>query len=495
VANDYYTSSAALTDHTSARAAPINAEFDAVERAFDQLPDPDVLKEGRAGWGIDTGAANAYVVTLDATPTDYTEGLTLRFKPGASNTDVSSLNLNSLGVKSILRANGDVLQAGDIVGGMALQLTYVGGSFRISGAAGPNSSSHTHSESDVVGLVADLGSLVAADAALAAGVAEKAAITSLADVAFSGAYSDLIGEPTGVEDGATADQTDAEIETAYNNRVGVVDQATAEAGTDNNVARWTAQRVGQAIAALAPGGGLSGASIAASSITANTYTIDADDKYVGDDGTTLTIKINVVLNATAANAVAITLAKSSTITPANSLFVFFVHPDQVGAVTLVPETGATLNGGSGAVTVASAGSWVSVYVVSNSGSDARMVTVGDTDSSRTIKGVTTFSSNFLVPSATPAAAGNAQGNATAITAMVNGVSAADGTKGVILPTAAAGMAIDIVNRVAGSVLKVYPATGAAINALAANAAFSVAGGALGRFGATSSTQWYVAPHA
>lgn len=54
----------------------------------------------------------------------------------------------------------------------------------------------------------------------------------------------------GIESGATADQSDAEIETAYNNQVSVVSQAEAEAGTATTVRRWTAQRVGQAIAAL-----------------------------------------------------------------------------------------------------------------------------------------------------------------------------------------------------------------------------------------------------
>ena len=54
-----------------------------------------------------------------------------------------------------------------------------------------------------------------------------------------------------VEDGATADQSDAEIETAYNNQVSVVSQAEAEAGTATTARRWTAERVKQAVDALA----------------------------------------------------------------------------------------------------------------------------------------------------------------------------------------------------------------------------------------------------
>ena len=56
-----------------------------------------------------------------------------------------------------------------------------------------------------------------------------------------------------VEDGATADQSDAEIETAYNNQVSIVSQVEAEAGASTTPRRWTAQRVKQAIDALSGG--------------------------------------------------------------------------------------------------------------------------------------------------------------------------------------------------------------------------------------------------
>ncbi len=76
-----------------------------------------------------------------------------------------------------------------------------------------------------------------------------AATTSLAGVMTGSDKTKL----DGIETSATADQTDAEIETAYNNQVDVVSQAEAEAGTATTVRRWTAQRVAQAIAALETG--------------------------------------------------------------------------------------------------------------------------------------------------------------------------------------------------------------------------------------------------
>ena len=97
-------------------------------------------------------------------------------------------------------------------------------------------------------------------------ITDNASTTVFASNWHKADYSDLVQSVAGltgaisasglrtainVQDGATADQSDTEIETAYNNRVSIVTQVDAEAGTDTTVRRWTPQRVGQAIAALA----------------------------------------------------------------------------------------------------------------------------------------------------------------------------------------------------------------------------------------------------
>lgn len=95
--------------------------------------------------------------------------------------------------------------------------------------------------------------------------------------------------------------------------------------------------------------------------------------------------------------------------------------------------------------------------------------------------------------ATKAAAGSNQGDATAITA--EGfclVSAADATKGVKLPAAAAGTQVTIKNN-ANAVLKVYPNTDDAINALSANASLSMAAYTCATFRAYDGTTWYTEP--
>lgn len=68
----------------------------------------------------------------------------------------------------------------------------------------------------------------------------------------------------GIESNATADQSDAEIETAYNNQVALVSQAEAEAGVATTVRRWTAARIKQAIDALSGNNAISDSDISSS---------------------------------------------------------------------------------------------------------------------------------------------------------------------------------------------------------------------------------------
>lgn len=91
---------------------------------------------------------------------------------------------------------------------------------------------------------------------------------------------------------------------------------------------------------------------------------------------------------------------------------------------------------------------------------------------------------------TIAAAGANQGNAAAVTKEITQVTASDDAKGVVLPTAVAGMEIVVINTVSAKNLLVYPASGAAIDYGSADAAYTLAGRKHARFYAYSATQWY-----
>jgi hypothetical protein len=96
-----------------------------------------------------------------------------------------------------------------------------------------------------------------------------------------------------------------------------------------------------------------------------------------------------------------------------------------------------------------------------------------------------------------ASAGNAIGDAGAVTATAPGLilaTGADATKGIILPTAAAGKVYVVKNAdAANAVLKVYPQVNSTINALSANTAISMAANTCAMFCATSATNWVTCP--
>lgn len=91
-----------------------------------------------------------------------------------------------------------------------------------------------------------------------------------------------------------------------------------------------------------------------------------------------------------------------------------------------------------------------------------------------------------------AATGTVQGDAAQVKEGFTVVTGADAAKGVILPTAEAGMRVRLKNS-AAAVLKVYPKTGGGVNALAANAAFSVPASTPVEFVAIDATTWYSTP--
>ncbi len=129
----YYTAGTPATRLTLARAENIAAELVTIVAAFDKIPEQLSLEQGRAVYALDTGAADAYVVALPATMAAYTTGLTILMKAVNANTGASTVNVDSKGVKSIKRFNGDALSAGDIPEDGMVVLHYDGVNFQTPG--------------------------------------------------------------------------------------------------------------------------------------------------------------------------------------------------------------------------------------------------------------------------------------------------------------------------------------------------------------------------
>lgn len=88
-----------------------------------------------------------------------------------------------------------------------------------------------------------------------------------------------------------------------------------------------------------------------------------------------------------------------------------------------------------------------------------------------------------------APAGSTQGDAASVGSSLVVVTGADGTKGVILPSAQPGDSVTVYTATATNALKVYPPSGAAINAASANAAYSLTAQTAKQFVCMTATQW------
>lgn len=88
-------------------------------------------------------------------------------------------------------------------------------------------------------------------------------------------------------------------------------------------------------------------------------------------------------------------------------------------------------------------------------------------------------------------AGGGQGSALALTSMMNRVTTVGtGNDSVVLPTAVPGLSIVVINAAASNSMNVFPASGDAINALSANAAFAVAANKVATFYSTAAGHWH-----
>jgi hypothetical protein len=119
-----YVSPTDIVAATLAKSANINTLDAAVETAFALLPDETKMKRGTVSYAVGTGAANVYLVDLPYTPSGYVDGLRLCFKPPASNTGAVTINVNSLGVKSVRLPSSDALGANDIIVGVPVEIIY-----------------------------------------------------------------------------------------------------------------------------------------------------------------------------------------------------------------------------------------------------------------------------------------------------------------------------------------------------------------------------------
>jgi hypothetical protein len=121
---DLYNSPGSLTPLTRARASDVNAREAAVAAAFNKLPNEAEIKRSTQNYAVDTGAVNAYVVSLPYSLSSYSDGLEVVFRTLITNTGPVTINVNGLGVKAVKFPGGLDPASNTILAGSVLSLRY-----------------------------------------------------------------------------------------------------------------------------------------------------------------------------------------------------------------------------------------------------------------------------------------------------------------------------------------------------------------------------------
>lgn len=103
----------------------LNADITDVDEAFRSLVE--------AGNYADASGVDTITVSLDPAPKTLRTGLQVRFKAAGDNTTTPTLNVNSLGAKSIKFTDGSSLAAGDLKSGVIYTVSYDGSAFTTTG--------------------------------------------------------------------------------------------------------------------------------------------------------------------------------------------------------------------------------------------------------------------------------------------------------------------------------------------------------------------------
>ncbi len=102
----------------------------------------DVVKQSGAQiYGVDSGMTDAYAIAMTPTLTAYAAGESFNFKANTANTGAATLNIDGIGAKSIVNADGSALSDNTIVGGQIVHVVYDGTNFQIIGSTSGGSSS------------------------------------------------------------------------------------------------------------------------------------------------------------------------------------------------------------------------------------------------------------------------------------------------------------------------------------------------------------------
>ncbi len=113
-----------------------NQALSLIDGDLTTLRDPLLSLNTFSNFYTDTGAANAYVITVSSPQTvSQAAGLRVQFLAANANTGASTLQINALAAKSILNPDGTALSKGQIAANQIVDVIYDGTQYLLLGAS------------------------------------------------------------------------------------------------------------------------------------------------------------------------------------------------------------------------------------------------------------------------------------------------------------------------------------------------------------------------
>jgi hypothetical protein len=171
----------------------------------------------------DSGAADAYVVTLSPAAAAYTTGMVVRFKATNANTTTTpTVNVNGLGAKTITKNQGAAMAANDIKAGGLIAVQYDGTNFQML------------SQSGIASATVPTGTGIVRNSMAASELSGDATTSGSNAVTLAAQYKKLSCQP-GLGDGLNAIPAGTYLQTTCYNDTGVTVTITGiKCFTDNS---------------------------------------------------------------------------------------------------------------------------------------------------------------------------------------------------------------------------------------------------------------------
>ena len=126
--NCLYFDNLSLADDTGSAS---NVFLVASATGLTHAPRASQVQNSTMQYAADGGATDAYAITLAPAPSAYASGQVFHFKANTANTTACTLNVNSLGAKTIKKHKDQDLATGDIEAGQIITVAYDGTNFQM----------------------------------------------------------------------------------------------------------------------------------------------------------------------------------------------------------------------------------------------------------------------------------------------------------------------------------------------------------------------------